>query len=144
MLMSVTLETSHSPIGPCGQSSGQSPFGDIFTYASTALRSSNVNRGENTVGVVVHIVLDIDPDEPANMPLLLTFELTQADPQSFCLKDVAWENISPMAVTLVMSHFEMSRLNAVASENMPLRSVMLDTSHFEMYPFFYVSMFGAT
>ena len=36
-----------------------------------------------------HTTREIDPDEPANMPFLLAFELTQAAPQRFCLNDFA-------------------------------------------------------
>ena len=45
-LMSVTLETSQSPSGPCGLLE-QSPFGDSLRHASTALRSSALDCGEN-------------------------------------------------------------------------------------------------
>merc|ERR1712159_811343 len=51
-LISVTRNTSHSPIGPCGPL-GQSPFGQSFRCASTARLSSALDRGENT-GVVAH------------------------------------------------------------------------------------------
>ena len=37
----------------------------------------------------VHSVFDIDPSEPANMRTFVAFELTQAAPQSCCLKDAA-------------------------------------------------------
>ena len=47
--MSVTLDTSHSAIGPCGLS-GQSPSGDNFRHASTALLSSLPVCGENAGG----------------------------------------------------------------------------------------------
>ena len=40
------LDTSHSQIGPCGPL-GQSPFGDNFRQASTALLSSPLDCGEN-------------------------------------------------------------------------------------------------
>ena len=43
----------------------------------------------NGVGTDVHSVCDIDPEVPANMRVFIAFELTQAAPQSFCLKDVA-------------------------------------------------------
>ena len=43
--------------------------------------------------VVVDAVFDIDPDEPENMSILLAVDSTQAAPQSFCLNDVAYENI---------------------------------------------------
>ena len=53
-----------------------------------ALLSSFLECGENAT-VVVHAVVDTDPEEPANMSLLLAFVWTQAVPQSFCVKDVA-------------------------------------------------------
>ena len=51
--------------------------------------SSRVASVVNGVGVDVHSVCDIDPDVPANMRVFIAFELTQAAPQSSCLKDVA-------------------------------------------------------
>ena len=39
----------------------------------TTLAGFDVDCGENTV-VVVHVVLDIDPSDPANMPSLFAFE----------------------------------------------------------------------
>ena len=39
------LDTSHSQIGPCGWL-GQSPFGDNFRHATTAVLSSGVDCGE--------------------------------------------------------------------------------------------------
>ena len=39
-------DTSHSPIGPCGPLE-QSPFGDNFRHALTALLSSGLVSGEN-------------------------------------------------------------------------------------------------
>ena len=44
--MLVMFDTPHSPIGPCG-SLGQSPLGDNFRHASTALLSSGLDCGEN-------------------------------------------------------------------------------------------------
>ena len=85
-LMSVTLDMSHSAIGPCAPLE-QSPLGDNWRHASTAAWSSVVD--ENGGVVVVQAVSDIDPDEPINMFFLLAFELTQAAPQSFCLNDAA-------------------------------------------------------
>ena len=135
--MSVTLDTSHSPIGPCGPSE-PSPLGDNLRHASTALLSSALDFGENTevvatevvgtrgvgtgtvgtgavgTGVGVHTVSDIDPDEPANIELLLAFEWTQAAPQSFCLNDVACRNMSFILVTFETSHIEMEPLKDVA------------------------------
>ena len=36
-----------------------------------------------------HVIRDMDPDDPGNMPFLFAFDLTQAVPQSFCLNDLA-------------------------------------------------------
>ena len=47
--MSVTRDTSHSPIGPCGPL-GQSPFGDKFRHVRTALLSSALDCGEKAGG----------------------------------------------------------------------------------------------
>ena len=52
--MSVTRDTSHSAIAPCGLSE-PSPFGSL-THALTALLSSALDK--NTV----HTVRDIDPN----------------------------------------------------------------------------------
>ena len=49
LLMSVTRDTSHSPMGPC-EPVEQSPFGDSFRHASTALWSCALDRGANAVG----------------------------------------------------------------------------------------------
>ena len=51
-------------------------------HASTARLRSALDCGEKVV-VVVHAVRDIDPYEPANISVLLAFELVQAVPQSF-------------------------------------------------------------
>ena len=83
--MVVTLDTSHSTIGPCGPFE-QSPLGDNLRHAPTASLSSTADEN---AGEVVHTVRDIDPDEPVNMSFLLAFELVQAAPQSFRLNDVA-------------------------------------------------------
>ena len=45
--MSVTRNTSHSPIGPCGPVE-QLPTGDSLRQASRALLSSSFDCGENT------------------------------------------------------------------------------------------------
>ena len=45
--MSVTLDTSHAPTAPCLE---QSPFGDNFRHASTALLSLGLECGENAGG----------------------------------------------------------------------------------------------
>ena len=76
--MSVMLDTSHSPIGPCGPLE-QWPCADTFRHAPTALWSSALDCGENTgvatvVVVVVHTATAIDPEEPVNIFLLLAFE----------------------------------------------------------------------
>ena len=82
----------------------------------------------------VHILRDIDPDDPLNMYHLLAFEWTQVAPQSFCLNDFASRNISSMLNTLDTSHFERSPLNDVVEANMRAMAVRLDTSHFEIPP----------
>ena len=46
--MSVTRDTSHSPIRPWGPF-GQSPFGDSLRYVSTAFLSTALDCGENAV-----------------------------------------------------------------------------------------------
>ena len=43
--------------------------------------------------VVVHTFLDIDPEEPSNMSVLVASDRTQASPQRFCLNDAACKNI---------------------------------------------------
>ena len=45
--MSLTRDTSHSSIGPCGPFE-HSPFGDSLMHASTALFSCTLDCGENT------------------------------------------------------------------------------------------------
>merc|ERR1719460_2012808 len=52
-------------------------------------------------GPPVHIVLDIDTDEPANITGFLAFEWTQAGPQSFRVNDIAPRNMESMVVTQV-------------------------------------------
>ena len=74
--MSVTLDTSHSPIGPCGQSE-QSPFEDSWRYVATAFVSCFWDRGENTEVAIVHSIVDINPGEPVHISRLLAFELTK-------------------------------------------------------------------
>ena len=80
-------------------------------YTSTAPLSSTLDCGENFVGDVVHIVLDIDPDDPANITLFLALEWTQAAPQSRRWNNIASRNMESMLLTLDTSHFEMSPLN---------------------------------
>ena len=101
----------------------------ISSRSGTGGRVASLVTG---VGVDVHPVRDIDPDEPANMRVLSAFELNQAAPQRFCLKDVAWKNIRSMWVTLDTSHLEMSPSKDSAPLNIPAMSVTLDTSHFDM------------
>ena len=134
-LMSVTRDTSHSPIAPCGPWSA-SPVGESSRYSSTALFSSALDRGENTrfEVVIVQTVDDIDPDVPANMIVFFAFECTHAPPQSFRLKNVAPQNMPYMSFTLDTSHFARSPLNDVAPRNMPLISSTLDTSHLDTSP----------
>ena len=90
--MSVTRDTSHSPISPCGLLE-QSPSGDSFRHAARVFLSSVVDPGEN-VGLEVqpvednflffppfpgvhgtdpgvHTLRDIDPNEPSNISILL-------------------------------------------------------------------------
>ena len=66
------------------------------------------------VGVDVHTVDDIDPDECLNALILLAVERTHAGPQSSWLNDVASQNMKSMLVTLDTFHFDMSLLNDVA------------------------------
>ena len=49
--------------------------------------------GGQRLGAREHVFRDIDPDEPSNMQSLLALELSQAAPQSFCLKDVVSANL---------------------------------------------------
>ena len=79
--------------------------------------------------LVVHTVLDIDPNDPANIPVLIAFELTQPGPQSFCVKDLVFRNIFSMLLTLESCHFEISPLNDAAPWNIPDMSLTFDTSH---------------
>jgi hypothetical protein len=111
-LMSVTLDASHSPMGPCGPVE-QSLLEDSFRNALTALLSSALDCGENNgvlVLVLVHSGCDIDADEPLNMEGLLAFERSQADPHCFWLNIFAFTNMKVIRVTLDTSHLEMSEL----------------------------------
>ena len=101
-------------------------------WASTAPLSSSLDCGENAAEAAVHTVRDIDPNDPANMALLLAFEWTQAEPQSFRVNNVAPKNMLSMLLTLDTSHFEMSVLNDLESWNILGMLVTFDTSHFEM------------
>ena len=47
--MVLTLDTSHSPIGPCGALE-QSPFGDNFRHGTMAVLTSLPVCGENAGG----------------------------------------------------------------------------------------------
>ena len=67
--------------------------------------------------VLVHIIWDIDPDEPANMLILVAFEYTQVVPQSSCLNILASMNMPSILITLDTSHLEMSPLNLKAPLN---------------------------
>ena len=67
----------------------------VLTLSSRSV----IGRLETNVFVVrtmigfLHGVRDIDPEDPSNMDVLLAFELTHVDPQSFRLNDVASENM---------------------------------------------------
>ena len=124
-LILFTLDTFHSPIGPCGPSE-QSPSGDNSRHASTAILSSDFDCGEKSVfvsmvrvGVDVRMIRNIDPADPSNIRFLVAFEWTQAAPQSCCFDT---------------SHVEMLPLKDIAKENMLFISLTLDTSHFDMSP----------
>ena len=88
--------------------SSRSGFGLID---NTNLGAAGLNTG---VGANVCPVRIIDPDDPANILLLLAFELTQAAPRSSWLNDFAKKNILSILVTLDTSHLEMSQLKDVA------------------------------
>ena len=60
--------------------------------------------------VVAVLVMQIRPDEPSNIASLFAAEVRH-EPQTFCAKDDAPENIFCMWITLATSHFEMSQLN---------------------------------
>ena len=62
--------------------SSRSGIGRLDAYS----RVGSVVTGE---GAEVHSVSDIDPDVPANMSAFVAFELIQASPQRFWLKDAA-------------------------------------------------------
>ena len=62
----------------------------VVIGAPTISSRSGIGRRDTWSGVVAvkaHTCDDIDPYEPVNMPFLLAFERTQADPHSFCLND---------------------------------------------------------
>ena len=82
--------------------------------------------------LLIQSCVDIDPDEPANMSVLIAFELDQAVPQRSRLKDPAFRNIFLMLITLDISQFEMSPSNDLAPWNILDMSLTLDTSHREM------------
>ena len=67
-----------------------------------------------SLGIDVHAVCDIEPEERPNMSFLLAFELTHPAPQSSCLNAAAFKNIVSMLVTRDTSHCERSQLNFVA------------------------------
>ena len=108
--ISVTPETCHSPIGPCGPSE-QSPSGDNFRQVVTALWSSILVCGENSL--VSHTDDDTDPVEPSNKNGWI-----HEDPQCSCLNDFAPMNILSILSTFDTSHSAMSPLNFDARENM--------------------------
>ena len=80
----------------------------------------------------VHTFRDIDPRDAVNMAFLLAVERTQASPQSFCLNDIASQNMESMLVTLDTSHFDISLLNVEAPWNMPRMFRTHDTPHLDM------------
>ena len=68
----------------------------IEVVISACFISSRLGIGRrDTDGRVacIHTVRDIEPDDRSNIPTLLALELTQADPQSCCLNDVAFANM---------------------------------------------------
>ena len=65
------------------------------------------------VPVVLSVVVQILPDEPANIPFLSAAEVYHLL-QSDCANDVAPENIFFILITLETSHLEMSQLNDTA------------------------------
>ena len=121
-----TLDTSHSPITPCGPNDTR--VGDTLRLFLVALLSSSFDKNMKPM----HVVCDIDPEEPKNICSLLAFEYTQAAVQNLCSKDLARKNILSILITFVTSHFEMSVLNDVAAWNILDISVTRDTSHLEM------------
>ena len=86
------------------------------------------------MGDGVHTVCDIDPEEPANMSVLLAFDRSHAVSQRLCLNDVARQNIKSILTTLDTAHFETSPLNDAAPLNILDISFALETSQFEMSP----------
>ena len=88
--------------------------------------------GENAAVVVVHAVLDIDPNEPSNITVFFAVEWTHAYPQSFRVNNIAPRNMESMLVTLDTSQREMSQLNEIADRNISGILVTLETSHYEM------------
>ena len=64
--------------------------------------------------VVVFVLLQIRPEDPVNIPFVLSaFEVNHL-PHSVCENDDAPENILSMFFTLDTSHLEMSLLNDLA------------------------------
>ena len=67
---------------------------DVLTINSRSYNGrrdtySRVGRVVTDMGADVHTVCDIDPDVPSNIRVFGAPELTQAVPQSFCVKDDA-------------------------------------------------------
>ena len=81
--------------------------------------------------LVVHVVVDIEPDVTANMIVFFACEWAQAVPQSCRLKNVAPQNMPYMSFTLDTSQFDKSSLNDVVPKKIPLMSFTFDTSYFE-------------
>ena len=84
--------------------------------------------------MVVVVVVQIRPDEPANIPSLFALEVSHTSLQRVCANDDAPENISSMFVTLDTSHLDISPLNDDAAENICAMSVTLETSHLDRSP----------
>ena len=86
-------------------------------------------RASSLTTDVLALVAQICPDEPRNIWSLSAVEVSQASPQSVCVKDDTPKNISAMTSTLDTSHLEISALNDNAEANMAFMLVTLDTSH---------------
>ena len=79
------------------------------------------------------VVIQIRPDEPANIPYLSALEAIHS-PQSVWENDDAPENMPLMVATLDTSHVYTSPLNDGAERNISTIVITLDTSHLEMSP----------
>ena len=62
-------------------------------YLPLGCRTYSRGGGAGGLPESLHVVCEIDPDEPANMVVLLAFEWTQAAPQSFRLNNFASQNM---------------------------------------------------